>query len=70
MSKRAVKVKSRLYPVLIEHMEEGGYHAECSVFQGCHVAGETEAEAIENLEDAIRIFIESYRELGKPLIRE
>ncbi len=66
-SKQAVKVKSRLYPVMIERMEEGGYYAECPVFQGCHVEGDTYAEAIENMEDAIHIFVESYRELGKPL---
>jgi predicted RNase H-like HicB family nuclease len=60
-------MKTHLYPVLLECMEEGGYYAECPILQGCHVEGETYAEALENLEDAIQIILESYRELGKPV---
>jgi len=60
-------VKTHLYPIILECMEEGGYYAECPILQGCHVEGETYAEALENLEDAIRVILESYRELGKPL---
>jgi predicted RNase H-like HicB family nuclease len=47
-------------------MEEGGYYAECPIIQGCHVEGDTYAEAIENLQDAIQIIIAPYRELEKP----
>ena len=61
--------KTLIYPVMIECMEEGGYHAECPILPGCHVEGETYAKAVENLEDAIKVFIESYRELGKELPR-
>ncbi len=61
------KRKTQLYPVLVECLEEGGFYAECPLLQGCHVEGATYSEAMENLEDAIRIFIESYRELGKPV---
>ena len=60
-------MKTHLYPIILECMEEGGYYAECPILQGCHVEGETYAEALENLEDAIRVILESYRELGKPL---
>jgi len=60
-------VKTHLYPIILECMEEGGYYAECPILQGCHVEGETYAEALENLEDAIQVIIESYKELGKPL---
>lgn len=60
-------MKTHLYPVILECMEEGGYYAECPILQGCHVEGETYAEALENLEDAIRVILESYKELGKPL---
>ena len=60
-------MKRYLLPVIIECMEEGGYYAECPVLQGCHVEGETYAEAIENLEDAIRIMFQSYKELGKEM---
>jgi len=59
-------VKTHLYPIIVECMEEGGYYAECPILQGCHAEGETYTEAVENLEDAIRIILESYKELGKP----
>jgi predicted RNase H-like HicB family nuclease len=60
-------MKTLIYPVMVECMEEGGYYAECPVLPGCHVEGETYTEAIENLEDAINIFIKSYKDLGKAL---
>jgi predicted RNase H-like HicB family nuclease len=59
-------MKIGLYPIIVECMEEGGYYAECPIIQGCHVEGDTYAEAIENLQDAIQIIIASYRELEKP----
>ena len=59
-------MKTQLYPIILECMEEGGYYAECPVLPGCHVEGETYAEALENLEDAIQVVLESYKELGKP----
>lgn len=58
-------MKSWLYPIIVERMEEGGFYAECPVFQGCHVEGDTYAEALENWEEAIQIMLESYREMGK-----
>ena len=57
------KRKTQLYPIVIEYLAEGGYYAECPVLPGCHVEANTYAEAVENLEDAIRIFLDSYREL-------
>ena len=60
-------MKSHLYPIIVEIMEEGGYYAECPILAGCHVEGETYAEAIENLESAIKAIIESYQDLKKPL---
>lgn len=62
---RLKKRKTQLYPIVIECMAEGGYYAECPILPGCHVEGETYAEAVENLEEAILIFLDSYRELGK-----
>ncbi|MBI2920794.1 MAG: type II toxin-antitoxin system HicB family antitoxin [Planctomycetes bacterium] len=62
-----MKPTNYLFPIMVECLEEGGYYAECPVLQGCHVEGDTYAEAVENLEDAIRLFLKSYRELGKPL---
>ena len=59
-------MKTHLYPIILECMEEGGYYAECPILPGCHVEGETYTKTLENLEDAIRVILESYKELGKP----
>ena len=56
-----------LYPISIELMEEGGYYAECPIIQGCHAEGETYAEVIENIQDVMRVILDSYKEMGKEL---
>jgi predicted RNase H-like HicB family nuclease len=50
--------------VIIEPCEEGGYFAACPALQGCHAEGETYLEALENIQDIIRIHLESRAELG------
>ena len=44
-------------PIIIEK-DEDGYFASCPVLQGCYTQGDTYEEAIENIEDAIRLHIE------------
>ena len=60
MKKRHVQEDSKLYifPITVETCEEGGFFASTSVIQGAHAEGETYAEALERLEDVIRIHIE------------
>ena len=62
-------MKQYMYPITVECLEEGGYYAECPILQGCHVEGETFSEVMENIEDAIKVIIKSYRELGKEIPR-
>jgi len=50
--------------VVAEPLEEGGYYAECPILPGCHVEGASYWEALENLEDVIRIHIEGRLEFG------
>jgi len=50
--------------VIIDPCEEGGYFATCPALQGCHAEGETYLEALENLQDVIKIHLESRAELG------
>lgn len=61
------KVTKYNLPVIIESCEEGGYFTRCPVFRGCFVESETIPQAIDYIEDAIHLFIESYKELGDPL---
>jgi predicted RNase H-like HicB family nuclease len=44
-------------PIIIEK-DEDGYFVSCPVLQGCYTQGDTYEEAIENIEDAIRLHIE------------
>ena len=53
------------FKIIIEECEEGGYYAECPSFQGCHVEGDTYEETIEEMKQAIAVFIESYQENEK-----
>ncbi|MDT7855263.1 type II toxin-antitoxin system HicB family antitoxin [Rubrivirga sp. S365] len=45
--------------------EDGAYVAEVPELPGCVSDGETYAEAVENVEDAIRAWIETAQELGR-----
>ena len=47
--------------------DDDGYHAFCPAFQGLHVGGKTQKEAIENAKDAITSLVFSYFKRKKPL---
>jgi predicted RNase H-like HicB family nuclease len=49
------------YIVLLEKESDGGYHAFCPVLKGCHSQGDSFEEAIENITEAIELYIESLR---------
>ena len=46
---------------------DGGYIAECPDIPGCMSQGETEEEALENIQEAIELCLEVRREDGLPL---
>ena len=50
--------KLYIFPITVETCEEGGFFASTPTIQGAHAEGETYAEALERLEDVIRIHIE------------
>jgi len=49
------------YTVLLEKESDGGYHAFCSMLKGCHSQGDTFEESIENITEAIELYIESLK---------
>lgn len=58
------------YSVVIELMSEddgGGYLATVPELPGCMSDGETRAEAVTNVEDAILCWLEAAREMGRPI---
>jgi predicted RNase H-like HicB family nuclease len=52
------------YKVVLHESEEG-YSVSCPGLPGCWSQGETEAEAIENIEDAIREYLAAVDDLVK-----
>ena len=55
------------YPVIVEVEEEGGFHVWCPALKGCHSQGETQAEALENIREAIAAYLESVQADVLPL---
>ena len=50
------------YTVIFEKEIEGGYHAFCPILKGCHSQGDTFEEAVENITEAISLYIYSLKE--------
>jgi predicted RNase H-like HicB family nuclease len=47
------------YTVILEKESDGGYHAFCPILKGCHSQGDTFEETIENVTEAIELYLES-----------
>jgi len=45
------------YTVLLEESEEGGYTVTCPTLPGCISEGDTYEEALENIRDAIGLYV-------------
>ena len=50
------------YKVVLQHNEEG-YTVSCSGLPGCWSQGDTEEEALENIQDAIHGYLETLDDL-------
>ena len=55
------------YRVTIEQDEEGVYIAEVPSLPGCITQGATRAEAVENVKEAIKLYLESLEAHGEPI---
>ncbi|PIU66450.1 MAG: type II toxin-antitoxin system HicB family antitoxin [Armatimonadetes bacterium CG07_land_8_20_14_0_80_40_9] len=53
------------YTVILEREEDGGYHVFCPALPGCHSQGDAYDEAIKNIKDAIKIYLESLEAHGE-----
>ena len=54
------------YPIVIEKdPEDGGYVIFCPTLKGCVSQGETEDEALDNIKDAIKTYLESVEYLKR-----
>jgi predicted RNase H-like HicB family nuclease len=55
------------YRIIIEQDEDGMFVAECPSLPGCISQGNTRAEALTNIKDAIEGYVESLRKHNDPV---
>lgn len=65
--KKLVKTRDYKFVAIIKPAEEGGFYAYCPSLPGCSTQGEKYAEAVANIEDAIKGMVEAMIEHGEPL---
>jgi predicted RNase H-like HicB family nuclease len=58
------------FSVTIDRDEDGAWIVECPAIPGCVSQGETKAEALENIRDAISLCLQVRAERGLPLTIE
>ncbi len=69
-AEKKVKIRNMKYPVALVRTEEG-YSVSCPGLPGCWSQGATEEEALANIRDAIREYLEVAKELaGAQNLRE
>ena len=55
------------YRIIIKQDEDGAFVVECPSLPGCISQGKTRKEAIENIQDAIRGYLESLNKHDEPI---
>ena len=55
------------YRIILEQDEDGFYVAECPTLPGCISQGKTRIEALTNVKDAIKGYIESLKKHKEPI---
>ena len=63
-------MKTYEFTVVIERDEDGRFVAVVPALQGCYTEAETEQEARDLIEDAIRLHMEDRLERGEPIHEE
>jgi len=61
---------ARHFAVILEKEEDGGYHVFCPVLPGCHTQGESMDEGLQNIREAIQLYIDSLLEDDLPVLEE
>jgi len=57
----------RKFRVILEPNETGGYTVTVPLLPGCITEGDTKAEALTNIKEAIELYIESLQADGEPI---
>ena len=62
--KKVVRTKDYKFLAIINPAEEGGFYAYCPLLPGCVTQGDTHAETIANIEEAIELYLEVANDVG------
>ena len=60
----------RRYTIVLEREPDGGYVVSVPALPGCVSQGDTRAEALANIREAIELYLEDCREAGDPVPSE
>ncbi len=63
-------MKQYNYTIILEREADGGYHAFCPALPGCHTQGDSYDETLENIKDAIKLYLESLKAHHDPIPQE
>jgi predicted RNase H-like HicB family nuclease len=55
------------YTVVLQRESDGGYVATVPAMPGCVSQGDTRAEVLKNIEEAIELYLEDVREAGEAI---
>lgn len=58
------------YTVVLEQEPDGGYVASVPALPGCVSQGDTRQAALDNIREAIELYVEDCREAGDPVLTE
>lgn len=58
------------YKIIIEPQDEGGYTAYVPKLPGCVSEGETYDETMENIKEAIELYVETLKERNEVIITD
>ena len=64
---RHSQIRKMKYRVVIEADEDGVFVAECPALPGCVSQGQTRAEALANIKDAMTGYLASLKKHGEPV---
>ncbi len=55
------------YTVILQRESDGGYVAVVPALPGCVSQGDTRAEVLKNIEEAVELYLEDIHEAGEPI---
>jgi predicted RNase H-like HicB family nuclease len=58
------------YTVVLEQEPDGGYVASVPALPGCVSQGDARSDALDNIREAIEVYLEDCREAGDPIPSE